>query len=220
MAEHCVAAVPLFRELPEEGQESIEKLVRRRDYKKGETLLEASDGAALFIVAEGLLGVYQLSAKGREQLLRIIRPGSYTGETGLFGAVNEDIYIQALEDSEVCVLAKKDFDRLLLKEPSLSIKLLEITARRMKALENQARFLLMDDVGPRLATWLLQLYHDRGERRALAMPMKWKDLALYLGTTPETMSRKLRKLEDEKIIERTGRRVSILDVEKLKNYGE
>ena len=42
-----------------------------------------------------------------------------------------------------------------------------------------------------------------------------KELAAFLGTTPETLSRKFRWLADEKIIERSGRSIKILDEDRL-----
>ena len=50
----------------------------------------------------------------------------------------------------------------------------------------------------------------------VTLPMSKKDLASYLGTTPETISRKLRSLEDEGYIkQKSGRKIEILDLDGL-----
>lgn len=211
MNHHCAEAVPLFRGLSEENILEIEGLLHEKTFSKGETLYEM-ENPSLLIVASGSLGVYQLAESGRQQLLRIAGPGDYVGENILFGAVNQNVYVEAREETKACLLSRKDFKNLLLAKPELSLKLLEMTARRMKDLEDQACFLLMEDVGERLSTWLLA--HSEG-RSEITVPMKWKDLAEYLGTTPETLSRKLKKLENEGVIRKMGRKVTILDEGKL-----
>ena len=57
--------------------------------------------------------------------------------------------------------------------------------------ENQTRFLMMERVETRLSAYLLSLYLLSGGAADLEIPMKMKDLSAYLGTTPETLSRKL-----------------------------
>lgn len=208
---HCAQAVPLFRGLSEDGILEIEGLLHEKTFSKGETLYEM-ESPSLLIIASGSLGVCQLSENGRQQLLRIAGPGDYVGENILFGAANENVYVEAREETKVCLLTQKDFRNLLLEKPELSLKLLEMSARRMKDLEDQARFLLMEDVGERLSTWLLS--HADGKKE-ITIPMKWKDLAEYLGTTPETLSRKLRKMEEEGMIRKMGRKVTIVDEGKL-----
>lgn len=210
MEHRCVSHVPLFNHLPEGEQDRIESLVHRRNFKKGETIYSPGDEPVLIIVATGKLKVYQLSDSGREQLLRLVAPGEYVGQNALFGAVNGNVYVDALEDTLTCTLRQSDFKNLLLKEPTLAIRILEINARIAADLEKQSRFLLMEDVETRLATYLLDL-SGGGDRDSFTVPMKWKDLAAYLGTTAETLSRKLKKLEEDGIIRRKGRKVDILD---------
>lgn len=208
---HCTEAVPLFRGLSEDDILEIEGLLHEKTFGKGETLYEM-ESPSLLIIASGSLVVYQLAQNGRQQLLRIAGLGDYVGENILFGAGNENVYVEAREETKVCLLTKKDFRNLLLAKPELSLKLLEMSARRMKDLEDQARFLLMEDVEERLSTWLLA---HAGGKKEITIPMKWKDLAEYLGTTPETLSRKLRKMEDEGAIRKLGRKVTIVDEGKL-----
>ena len=210
MEHRCVSHVPLFNHLPDGEQDRIESLVHRRNFRKGETIYSPGDEPVLIIVATGKLKVYQLSDSGREQLLRLVGPGEYVGQNALFGAVNGNVYVDALEDTLTCTLRQSDFKNLLLKEPTLAIRILEINARIAADLEKQSRFLLMEDVETRLATYLLDL-SGAGDQESFTVPMKWKDLAAYLGTTAETLSRKLKKLEEDGIIRRKGRKVDILD---------
>ncbi len=215
---HCVSIVPLFNHLSDEEQERIDSLVRHQSYKKGEMVWQPGRDPQLFIVATGALKVYQISASGREQLLRVVEPGSYEGVNALFGADTENIFVEALANTESCTLRKSDFTSLLLASPQMALKLLEINARRMADTENQTRFLMMEAVESRLATYLSDLAKASGGKVEVEIPMKLKDLAAFMGTTPETVSRKFKLLEEEEVIRRKGRKVQILDKNKLEDF--
>lgn len=85
--------------------------------------------------------------------------------------------------------------------------------------ENQTRFLMMEKVETRLASYLTALSNEN-EKDTVEIPMKMKDLSAYLGTTPETLSRKLHLLEEKNIIRRKGKKIGIMDREKLREMAE
>lgn len=213
MQHTCVSLVPLFMDLPEKDQLKINSLAIHRRYQKGEMIFQPGD-EKLQIVARGNMKVYQLSASGREQLLRVAQPGDYEGEKQLFGLENDSFFGQAMENTEICSLSKADFNRVLLENPQLSLKLLELSTQKLLATERQTQFLAMERVEERLASYLLDLAKVAGSDQ-VQLSMKMKDIALYLGTTPETLSRKFKLLEKMGYLKRTGKQVKILDEDGL-----
>lgn len=212
----CVTLVPLFNHLELDEQKKINQLVTHRFAEKGEQIFTPESDAQLIIVARGALKVYQLSASGKEQLLRVVEPGGYEGENQLFGAVNEVIFGEALEKTEICILKKSDFTELLLKYPQITLKLLEINADKSLTLEQQTQFLMMEKVEERLATYLLNL--GKATRKdQVHLPMKMKELAAFLGTTPETLSRKFKLLEEANLIIREKKEVALIDWDGLED---
>ena len=216
---HCTSIVPLFNHLSEEEQDKIESLVIHRHFNKGETVWQPGDDPLLIIVASGSMKVYMIAGNGREQLLRLLTPGSYEGANALLGARAQDLFIDTLEATDACLLRKSNFTALLEKTPKLALKLLEINAQRMADTENQTRFLMMEKVETRLASYLTALSNEN-EKDTVEIPMKMKDLSAYLGTTPETLSRKLHLLEEKNIIRRKGKKIEIMDREKLREMAE
>lgn len=206
----CVAAVPLFHHLNLEDQRLINPLVNHRIFEKGEQIITPDGDPKLVVVARGNMKVYQLSAAGREQLLRVVGPSGYEGEGLLLGARNENLFAEALQQTEVCLLTQEDFQKILLQYPQLSLKLLEINAQKMMEAEQQTRFLMMEKVEERLMTYLLDLYKTT-ESAQVEIPMKMKELASFLGTTPETVSRKLKWLEQEGLIKRNRNKIKLHD---------
>lgn len=212
----CVNLVPLFNHLDFEDQKRINDVVKSRVFKKGEQIITPSGEPQLVIVARGSMKVYQLSAGGREQLLRVAEPGGYEGESVLFGVQNNNLFSEALQETKVCLLRQQDFQKLLLEYPQLSLKLLEINAEKMAQVEQQTQFLMMEKVEERLATYLLDLYKV-SQNLTVRIPMKMKELAAFLGTTPETLSRKFKLLEQKQLIQRDGYDVTIEDLDELEN---
>jgi CRP/FNR family transcriptional regulator len=212
----CAGLVPLFAELPQEDQDFIDSHLQHRVFHKGDQVFMPGDELKLIIVARGSLKVYRMSRNGREQLLRIQEPGGYEGEAWLLGQPNDSLYGQALETTEVCLLSHTAFHKLLLEQPLLSVRLLELNAAKLVTLEQINGFLGMDRVEERLATYLLDLEKASGSR-TFTVPIRMKELAHLLGTTPETLSRKLKSFEDDGYIARNRRTLRILNQEELED---
>ncbi len=212
----CITLVPLLNHLPHEDQLKINQLLHHQVFAKGEHVINPLLDPRLAIVAHGSLKIYQLSPAGQEQLLRVAEAGDYEGENFLFGVENETLYGEALEETEVCFLKRDDFQKLLLSYPEISLKLLTFNAEKASSTEKQASFLLMERVEERLATYLLNLSKTK-DSATFTLPLKMKELATFLGTTPETLSRKFKLLEKEKLISRDKKTVTLLDQDGLED---
>ncbi|MEG0293268.1 Crp/Fnr family transcriptional regulator [Enterococcus sp.] len=214
-AEHlCVTLVPLFNHLDLENQRLVNQVATHKTFEKGEQIMVPGGPEHLAIVAKGAMKVYQLSVNGKEQLLRVVEPGGYEGENTIFGAVNENLFVEALQKSEICMINKQDFQDLLVSFPQLSLKLLTLTASKVTSLEQQSQFLVMERIEERLANYLVDLYKVSNSLQ-LTLPMKKKELAAFLGTTPETLSRKFKFLSDEGYLTVNRNQIELLDVESL-----
>lgn len=210
----CVSLVPLFNHLDLENQRLINQVAVHKTFEKGEQIMVPGGAESLAIVARGAMKVYQLSINGKEQLLRVVEPGGYEGENTIFGAINENLFVEALQKSEICMINKQDFQNLLVSFPQLSLKLLSLTASKITSLEQQSQFLMMERIEERLATYLIDLYKVTNNKQ-LTLPMKKKELAAFLGTTPETLSRKLKFLSDKGYLKMYRNQIELLDVESL-----
>lgn len=206
MPDLCVHLVPLFNALSEEDQLKIEDLVQHRSYQKDEIVIEPSSSSNLIIVARGSAKLYSLDENGRENITQILHTGDYAGENWLFGENNSATYVEATENSEICLLSRKDFLKLLQSKPALSLKLLEQSMMKMRSMQKQIDLLALPKVEDRLFNYL-ESYSEQIGRKTFTLPLKMKDLALYLGTTPETLSRKFALLEKQRILKRKLRQI-------------
>lgn len=206
MADLCVRLVPLFNTLSQENQIEIEDLVRKKIYQKGELVVDPSSDDNLIIVAYGGAKLYNLDENGHENITQILHTGDYAGEDWLFGKKNSNTYVEATENSKICLLNRKDFLNLLEDQSMLSIKLLEQSMTKMQSMQRQIDLLSLPKIEDRLSEYL-QEYAVKVSKKTFNLPLKMKDLALYLGTTPETLSRKFALLEKQGVLTRKLRKI-------------
>lgn len=208
MAELCVHLVPLFNALPTNDQMQIEELVHHQNYQKSELVMDPTSSNNLVIVAHGGARLYTLDENGRENVTQILKTGDYAGENWLFGEANINTYVEATENSEICLLNRNEFLALMKKKPELSIQLLEQNIIKVRAMHRQIQLLSLPKVEDRLLSYL-QTYAKQVNKNSFTLPLKMKDLALYLGTTPETLSRKFVLLEKQEILKRKLRHIDL-----------
>lgn len=214
----CINLVPIFNHLEDSQKDEILGLIKSLKVKKGEIIYRAGDVSdSLFIVNSGKIKIYRLSESGKEQLVRILREGDFTGELALFSESIHEAYAEAMLDTWLCTVRRSDLQELLLKYPSISLKLLNEFSNRLDISEKQMARFATEKVETRIALYLIEYAENRNELQ-FKLPMSRKDLASYLGTTPETISRKLFELEDGGYIVQKPRNViEIINLEELKN---
>lgn len=213
----CISVVPIFNHLEEEPMEEIMKVMKSISYKKGEVLYREGDTSnVLYVVSNGKIRIYRLSESGKEQLLRILNPGDFTGELALFRESIHEAYAEAMIDTDACMISKNDLQEFLLKYPTISLKILAEFSNRLEISEKQITRFVTEKVEARLALFLAECTDGGDSPTEIELPMSKKDLASYLGTTPETISRTLADFEEAGYIkQKRNRKIEILDLDGL-----
>lgn len=212
----CAKTVPLFNQLSQGNLYKITAITRHKTVKENELIFEPFNQNELIILASGSVKIYQLNKSGKEQLLRVMQPGDFEGEKILYGIENQNLYATALKESAICTLNKSEFQKLLYMYPDISQRLLSDFAYKLEMLEKQVELFNAESVESKIATYLIDLSFVQ-QSEVVTIPFKFKELATYLGTTPETISRKLRKLEQEALIKRQHLKIRLLDKQALEN---
>lgn len=214
----CVSLVPIFNHLEEEQLEKIMATTKSISYKKNELIYRAGEESdSLYIINKGNVRIYRLAESGKEQLVRILKPGDFTGEMAIFSESIHDSYAEAIVDTKICLIKRADFQELLLNYPSVSLKVITEFSKRLKISEKQTTRFSTMKVESRIALFLVEsLNREEPEMLELTLSMSKKDLASYLGTTPETVSRKFSYLEEQGYIRQiTHKQIKIVDLDGL-----
>src|SRR5690554_2465358 len=142
---NCIDQIPIFDILNHEQKHYVSSLVEQRSYKAGQTIYIPGDEAnSLYIVSSGRIRIYRLSESGKEQLLRIVIPGEFTGELALFKEGIYEAFAEALDDVTICFIHHDSFNKLLKEFPMISVKMLEVLANRLSISEEQTAWILIE----------------------------------------------------------------------------
>lgn len=218
----CATKVPIFTNLENKQIEMVTNLITRKKYKKGEVVfLQGSFLDGLYIINSGKIKIFKYTKEGKEQILYILSEGDFFGELSLLKAEEVGFNAEAIEDVNICMIQKKDFDQILASHPEISVKILEIIGGRLSKLETLVQSLGTKDIEARIAQMLLELAEEFGVQKKdhieMEIPLTREDMANFIGVTRETISRKLSSLQDEGVIDLIGnKKITILDVGALK----
>ncbi|MFD1430878.1 Crp/Fnr family transcriptional regulator [Lacticaseibacillus mingshuiensis] len=204
----CVQVVPIFNHLPLSALTQIQALVHHVHFAAGDTLYFAGSQAdALYIIHQGQVKIDQVTAGGRDQLIRLLAPGDFDGDQALFSRSVHQAEAVAMAPVVACVLRKPDFQQLIREHPDVGLAVMDELAQRLQQAEARATMTATRTVEARLADFLL-----RQGQAEFTLPMKKKELAAFLSTTPESISRKLRDFENAGWLKQTGsKQLTILD---------
>lgn len=220
----CTKKIPIFSVLNScELIDVLEKIVHK-EFKKNEIIFsEGGNAKTLYFVNQGKIKLYKYTRDGKEQILHILSEGDFFGELNLLKESKYGFNAQAIENCKICTLSKDELKDILLSKPEIAIKILEVMAERLSRIENLAQNLATNDIDVRISYLLLDLAKKYGQIELdninIDLPINREEMANYIGVTRETISRKLKKFEEEGLIKVVGtKRILILNKEGLNNY--
>ena len=128
----------LFQDLRERDLDEIERSTAMSSCTRGRVFFTPGEsGEVLFILKSGRVNLYRMTAEGEKLVIATIEPGTVFGEMSLIGQGMFDSFAEAADDCTLCVMSRVDVERLLREHPPVSVRLLELLARRLR--ETQER---------------------------------------------------------------------------------
>lgn len=213
--------LPLFSGLSEDLLKILSGIAVRLTFKRGDIIFHDGDkGNGIYIVGTGKIKVFKLSLDGREQILHIYGPGHTFGEVPVFQGRNFPASAMTLEPSEIVFLPRDRFVKLITTTPALSMNMLADLSKRLRAFTIQIEALSLKEVPARLAAYILTLSREQKNPVRIHLPISKAQLSNLIGTTPETISRMLKKMGDTGLIGVQTRTIEILDKEGLIELSE
>ena len=185
-----------------------------RQIKKKQVLYyEGDHPQGLYLVIEGAIRTFKLAEDGRELMMGLYKPDDYLGVHALLLDEPFTETAEAVEDAAVCMLPKEAIITLVNKYPEITLQFIKILANNIREKEVQLIELAYNSVRKRLAQVLVRL------SKQFTDPSQFKisrdELASMAGMATETVSRTLSDFKDEKLIEKKGSHIHILDLNRL-----
>ena len=129
----CISIVPIFNHLEESQMDEILGTVHSTSFKKGEIIYHQGEPSdSLYVVHSGKVRIYRLSESGKEQIVRILNPGDFTGELALFKEGIHESFAEAMVHTDICLINRNDLQEFLLKYPTISMKILTEFSNRLE----------------------------------------------------------------------------------------
>ena len=209
--------------LDEKELEALNRIGRRIDVERGQTLMWEGDESALVAnVIDGVLKLSTSTADGREQIVGVVYPSDFIGRP--FGNTSQHS-VTALSDARVCLFTRGAFDGFAREHPELEHKLLQRTLTELDRARQWMLLLGRKSAAERVATFLLEMSQRLADSSCAAkadgahqfvLPLSRQQIADLLGLTIETVSRQFTRLRQAGVIDLPDRRsVVILDAEAM-----
>jgi CRP/FNR family transcriptional regulator len=194
-----------FDDLAIDDLEAIAGVTVKRAYPAGQiVLLEGAASSVLYVVHSGRLKLYKTSSRGREQVLRLLRPGDMFNEVAVFDEGPNPASAQAIEDCTLYLLRRRDLLRFVAERPGVALAITRTFARRLREALALVEDLAFRDVTSRLAKILLE---DQGGAPRLTQEL----LAAMAGSRREVVGRALKALSQEGAVQLERGRIHVRD---------
>jgi CRP/FNR family transcriptional regulator len=206
------------------GQTMLGRISRRRRADEGETLQAEGDTPSIvgFVLA-GVLRLVKTIPDGRQQIVDLVYPGEFFGRAA--GSISV-CAVEAATDAELCVIDRRAFETLMLQYPELEHRMLAVVFDELAIARARGLILGCLTTQERIASFLMIALRRRervlagvakpAHKRMAVLQITRHDLARYLSTSVETISRTLHLFAREGVIRLVDHdHFEILDCEAL-----
>ena len=191
--------------------------------KKGEPIFEEGESTnGIYCVKDGVCKLSKLSANGKDQIVKLVKPGELLGQRSMISDEPANLSAVALEDMQVCFIPKKEILEFFNENNQFSMNIMKTICGDLKEADDHMVSLAQKNVKERLAETLLYLEDNFGKNEdgTLHIQLSREELAGMIGTATESCIRLLSEFNKSGLIELVGKKIAILDRNKLKRISE
>lgn len=204
------------------GLEELEELHldrKHKTYRKKEVVYSEGDFANyLYYLESGKVKTVKMDEYGKEFVIEIYRAGNFLGYIGLMDDGEHQETAVAMEDTEVSVIPKQDFQDLIYKNRDVANRFIKILADNVQDKERRLLQLAYTPVRERVAEALLELQRreDADGGTGNWMKISREDLANIVGTAKESLIRILSEFKKAGYVESSGTKIRVCNPEGLR----
>ncbi|MES2810880.1 MAG: Crp/Fnr family transcriptional regulator [Bacteroidota bacterium] len=191
--------------------------------KKGETIFEEGETTnGVFCVKDGVCKMTKLSANGKDQIVKLAKPGELLGQRSMISDEPANLSAVALEDMEVCFVPKSEIMQFFNQNNQFSMNMMKTICGDLKDADDHMVSMAQKSVKERLAETLIYLEDSFGtnEDGSLRLQFSREELAGMIGTATESCIRLLSEFNKNGWVDLTGKKITLKNKSQLKKLSE
>jgi CRP/FNR family cyclic AMP-dependent transcriptional regulator len=203
---------PLFAGLDDEVLTSIAQVATMERFPRGQAVvLEGGVADYVYFVLTGSLKVVVSNEDGREVILSILGQGELFGEMGMFGDQARVASVVPVVASDLVMIARNAFRQLLQEHLDIAWRIMCNLAQRLRNADRKIESLALMDVYGRVAGLLLEMSEDVDGEVLVTTRISKQDIARMIGASREMVSRVMKDLATQGLIQETPRGIMLHD---------
>ena len=220
--EQCI--VRQFSSLKALNKEQLIKMAECKTsftIKKGSPIFEEGDITnGIYCIKEGICKLSKLSDNGKDQIVKLVKPGELLGQRSMISDEPANLSAVALEDMEVCFIPKSEIIYFFTENNQFSMNVMRTICDDLKDADDHMVNMAQKTVRQRLIETLLYLEDTFGKNEdgSLHIQLSREELAGIIGTATESCIRLLSELNKSGYILLTGKKITLVDKNKLKRF--
>src|SRR5690606_14584764 len=191
--------------------------------KKGEPIFEEGESVnGIYCIKDGVCKLSKLSANGKDQIVKLVKPGELLGQRSMISDEPANLSAVALEDMEVCFIPKSEVLGFFNNNNQFSMNMMKTICGDLKDADDHMVSMAQKTVKERLAETLIYLEDTFGKNEdgSLHIQLSREELAGMIGTATESCIRLLSEFAKNNLVSLNGKKINILDKNKLKRMAE
>lgn len=187
--------------------------------KKGEPIFEEGEVTnGIYCVKDGVCKLSKLSDNGKDQIVKLVKPGELLGQRSMISDEPANLSAVALEDMEVCFIPRSEVMQFFTQNNQFSMNVMKTICEDLKDADDHMVDMAQKTVRQRLAETLIYLEETFGKNEdgSLHIQLSREELAGMIGTATESCIRLLSELNKSKYVALSGKKITLLDKNKLK----
>ena len=219
MTEISSSLSDIWRMLSVAERDQLRSNARIVHFKKNELIyLEEESARDLMILFKGKVKIYKSGVGGRSQIIRIVKPIQYFGYRAYFARESYVTAASAFEACTVCMIPMELIEQFLRNNGELALHFIQMLSVDLGIADQRVVNLTQKHVRGRLAESLLFLKETYGmeeDGATIDIYLAREDLANLSNMTTSNAIRTLSNFVNERIISIDGRKIKIIDEERL-----
>jgi CRP-like cAMP-binding protein/CheY-like chemotaxis protein len=189
-------------------------------YKKKQIIYsEGNRPSRLFYIQKGKVKIYKSNDNAKELVVGLYNEGDFLGYTALLEGTSYKETAEALEDCEVAVIPKEDFDSLIYNNHEIAKSFLKLLANNVSEKEDQLLGIAYNSLRKKVADAIITLKkkYNPANENGFTIHISRENLASIAGTATESLIRTLSDFKNEQLIDIHEGSISIMNEKKLAN---